>query len=60
MDYSTPGFPVLHHLPEFVQIHVSDANHLIFCRPLLLLPSLFPSIKVFSSELALRLRWPKY
>ena len=36
------------------------SNHLIFCHPLLLLPSTFPSIRVFSSELALRLRWPKY
>ena len=35
-------------------------NHLILCRPLLLLPSVFPSIKVFSSESALRIRWPKY
>ena len=35
-------------------------NHLILCRPLLLLPSIFPSIRVFSSELALRIRWPKY
>ena len=36
------------------------SNHLIFCRSLLLLASIFPSIKVFSSELALRIRWPKY
>ena len=36
------------------------SNHLIFCRPLLLLPSIFPSIRVFSNELALRIRWPKY
>ena len=36
------------------------SNHLIFCHPLLLLPSVFPSIKVFSSELALRINWPKY
>ena len=35
-------------------------NHLIFCRPLLLLPSIFPSIRVFSNETALRIRWPKY
>ena len=35
-------------------------NHLILCRPLLLLPSIFPSIRVFSNELALRIRWPKY
>ena len=36
------------------------SNHLILCRPLLLLPSIFPSITVFSSELTLRIRWPKY
>ena len=36
------------------------SNHLIFCRPLLLLPSIFPSIRVFSNESALRIRWPKY
>ena len=36
------------------------SNYLILCRPLLLLPSIFPSIRVFSNELALRIRWPKY
>ena len=36
------------------------SNYLILCRPLLLLPSIFPSIRVFSKELALRIRWPKY
>ena len=64
MGCSTPGFPVLHHLPEFAQTHVhwvSDAvNHLILCRPLLLSPSILLSIKVFSSESDLRIRWPKY
>ena len=59
----TPGFPVPHHLPEFAQIHVhwiGDAsNHLILCRPLLL-SSIFPSISVFSSELILFIRCPKY
>ena len=39
---------------------VMSSNHLILCWPLLLLPSIFPSIRVFSSELALRIRWPKY
>ena len=39
---------------------VMPSNHLILCRPLLLLPSVFPSVRVFSSELALCLRWPKY
>src|SRR5574340_145033 len=36
------------------------SNYLILCRPLLLLPSIFPSIRVFSNESALRIRWPKY
>ena len=39
---------------------VMPSNHLILCRPLLLLPSVFPSIRVFSNESALRIRWPKY
>ena len=39
---------------------VMPSNHLILCSPLLLLPSIFPSIRVFSNELALRIRWPKY
>ena len=61
MDCSTPGLPVHHQLPEFTQTHVhciSDtANHLIPCRSLLLLPSIFPSIRVFSNESALCIRW---
>ena len=39
---------------------VMPSNHLILCHPLLLLPSIFPSIKVFSNESAVRIRWPKY
>src|SRR5574337_152247 len=39
---------------------VVPSNHLILCRPLLLLPSVFPSFRVFSNELALHIRWPKY
>ena len=39
---------------------VMSSNHLILCRPLLLLPEIFPSIRIFSNELALRIRWPKY
>ena len=39
---------------------VVPSNHLIFCRPLLLLPSIFPSIRVFSNESVLHIRWPKY
>ena len=64
MNPSTPGFPVHHQLPEFTQTHVhrvGDANqpsHL--CRPLLLLPPIPPSIRVFSNESSLHMRWPKY
>ena len=58
-DCSTLGFFVSHHLPEFAQMHVILSSHLILCRPLLLLPSILPSIKVFSNEPALRIRWPK-
>ena len=39
---------------------VMPSNHLILCRPLLLLPSIFPTIRVFSNELVLHIRWPKY
>ena len=64
MDCSTPGFPVHYQLPELALTHVhpvGDAiNHLILCCFLLLLPSVFSSIRVFSSESALRIRWPKY
>ena len=64
MNCSTPGFPVLHYVHEFTQtlVHwVGDAvqpSHPLL--PLLLLPSIFPSIRVFSNEPALRIRWPKY
>ena len=48
-------------LPKFMSIEsVMPSNHLILCRPLLLLPSIFPSIRVFSIETTLRIRWPKY
>ena len=64
MNCSTPGFPVPHHLPEFAQTHVhwiGDAiQHLILCHPLLLLPSIFPSIRVLSNESVLPIKWPKY
>ena len=62
MDYSMPGFPVLHHLLELAQTHrwFMLSNHLILCRPLLLLLSILPSIRVFSNESALCIRWPKY
>ena len=59
-----PGFPVLHHLPELPRLmsieSVMPSNHLILCRTLLLMPSVFPSIKVFSNKLALHITWPKY
>ena len=64
MDYSTPGLPVHHRLPELTQTHVHrvmiPSNHLILCRPLLLLPSIFPSIRVFSIDSVLHIMWPKY
>ena len=62
MNRSTPGLPVHHQLPESTQTHVhrGPSNHLIFWHPLLLLPSIFPSISVFSNESALLIRWPKY
>ena len=64
MDCSWPGLSVHHQLSEFTQIHVhwvGDAiYHLILCHPLLLPPSIFPSITVFSDESVLCIRWPKY
>ena len=64
MDSSTPGLPVHHQLPESTKPmsieSVMPSNHLILCHPLLLLPSIFPSIRVFSNESALHIRWPKY
>ena len=63
MDGSIPGFPVLHSLPELAQAHVIElvmsSNHFILCCPLLLLPSIFSSIRVCSNELAPCIRWPK-
>ena len=66
MNHSTPG----HHLesitnsqklPKLMSIEsVMPSNHLILCHPLLLLPSIFPSIRLFSNESALCIRWPKY
>ena len=61
-DCSMPGFPVLHHLPELAQTHVHWVGDVIQpSRPvaLLLLPSIFPGIRVSSNESALRIRWPK-
>ena len=59
-----PGFPVHHQLPELLKLmsieSVMPSNQLILCCPLLLLPSVFPSIKVFSNESVLRIRWIKH
>ena len=75
MNRNTPGLPVHHRLPKSTQTHnvhnvhysppmslelVMPSNHLILCHPLLLLPSIFPSIRVFSNESVLRIMWPKY
>ena len=64
MDRSRPGLPVHHQLPESTQTmsteSVMTSNHLILCRPLLLLPAIPPSIRVFSNESTLRMRWPNY
>ena len=68
MDCSTPGFPVLQHLLELTETHVHWVGDswwchptiLFLCCPLLLQPSIFPSIRVFSSESVLHIRWAKY
>ena len=55
------SFITFHSLLKFMSIESAmPSNHLILCHPLLLLPSIFPSIRVFSNELALCIRWPKY
>ena len=63
-DCSRPGLPVRRQLSEFTQTHVIESvmpsDHLILCRPLILLPSIFPSIRVFPNESVLRIRRPKY
>ena len=64
MNCNMPGLPVHHQLPESPKPmsieSVMPSNHLILCCPLLLLPSISPSIRVFSNESALHIRWPKY
>ena len=64
MDCSTPRFPVYHQLLELHKLMsirlMMPSNHLTLCRLLLLLPSIFPSIRVFSKESVLRISWPKY
>ena len=64
MNRSMPGLHVHHQLPEFIQLmsieSVMPSNHLILCCPFLLLPPIPPSVRVFSNESTLRMRWPKY
>ena len=63
LDGSTSDFPVHHQFRSLLKLvsirSVMSSNHLILCRPLLLLPSVFPSIRVFSRESVLRIRWPR-
>ena len=64
MNCSMPGLPVHHQLQSSLKLmsieSVMPSNRLILCCPLLLLPSIFPNIRVFTHESALRIRWPKY
>ena len=64
MDGRRPGFPVHHQCPELTQTHsiesVMPSHHIILFHPLLLLPSIYPSIRVFSNESAIHIRWPMY
>ena len=64
LDCSMLSFPLLHYLLEFVKLmsieSVMLSNHFVLCSPLFLTPAMFPSIKVFSNESALCIRWPKY
>ena len=64
MNHSMPGLPGHHQLLESTEPtsieSVMPTNYLILCRPLLLQPSIFPSIRVFSNESALHIKWPKY
>src|SRR5574341_1462199 len=64
MNRSTPGHPVHHQLPSSLRLtsikSVMPSSHFILCRPLLLLPPIPPSIRVFPNESTLRMRWPKY
>ena len=64
MDYSMPGFPVQHQLSSLLKLmsikSVKPSNHHIPCRSLILLPPIFPRIRVFSNESVPCIRWPKY
>ena len=60
-DHNTPGFPLAQSLLKLTSVEsVMPCNHLILCHPLLLPPSMFPSIRVFSNEPVFPIRWPKY
>ena len=64
MDCSTPGLYVYHQLPELLKLMSIESvmlyNHLTLYSPLILLPSILPSIRVFSNESVFHIRWPKY
>ena len=64
MIHSTPGLPVHHQLPSSLRLIsiklVMPSSHLMLSRPLLFLPPIPPSIRIFSNESTLRMRWPKY
>ena len=61
VDYTTPAFSISWSLLKLMSMEsVMPSNRLILCRPLLLLPSIFPSIRVFSNDSVLCIRWPKY
>ena len=64
MNYSMPSLPVHHQLLAFTQTHVHEpvmpSNHLILCRPLFLLPSIFPSTRIFPCDSVLCIRWLNY
>ena len=64
IDCNMPNFPIHHQILELLKLmsieSVMPSTHLILCRPLLLPPSIFPNIRVFSNESPLRIRWPKY
>ena len=65
MNHRMPSLPVYHQHLKFTHLLMSiesvmSSNHFILCRPLLLLPSVLLSIRVFSNESVLRIRWPKY
>ena len=64
MEQNMPGLPVHHQFPELLKLmsieSVMPFNHLILCCPLLFLSSIFPSVRIFSNESILPIRWPKY